>query len=169
MQHPVAREARGMHLFRQLVGAIREHYRCIESATGAAAAEVRLLAAIAESPGGGVDDLAAQLSLHKSTVSNLARQLVVKGLAVRARDPLDRRGTRFRVSAKGSALLRDAPRPATGLLQELLGGLSAPELRRVESALELLTSRLPPEFSGHGGVSLASLARGRKRTVRNAD
>jgi len=155
-----------MRLFRQLVGAMREHYRRVESRTGTAAAEVRLLAEIAQHPGEGVDGLAARLSLHKSTVSNLARRLVASRLALREKNALDRRGVRFLVTPAGRKLLRGAPRPASGLLQELLGGLSPRELQQVESALELLATRLPPDLSGHGGVSLATLARGRKQPAR---
>ncbi len=159
-------EAQGLRLFRQLVGAIRAHYRRVESKTGAAAAQVRLLAAMAAPSDQGVDELAAQLSLHKSTVSNLARQLVAKRLATRGRGTQDRRSVRFRVTDAGRALLRRAPRPASGLLQELLAALPAEELQKVEAALAMLVARLPRHLQGYGGVSLAISAGERKKAAR---
>jgi len=144
-----------MRLFRQLAGAIRAHYRHVEASTGIAAAEIRMLAAIAANPGAGVDVLAARLSLHKSTISNLVGKLVAKGLATRERVPEDQRSVRLRVAPAGRALLRRAPRPAEGLLQELMSGLSAHELKQVEAAFALMVARLPPGLRGYGGASLA--------------
>jgi len=149
------REANGTRLFRQLVGAMRAHYGRVEAETGVAAAEIRLLAAILESEGSGVDRIAGRLSLHKSTVSNLIARLVKKKLALRGRAPSGRRGVSLRVTAAGRALLRRAPQPAGGLLQQLMGALSDRELQAVEAALQLLVDRLPPGTQAYAGASLA--------------
>lgn len=163
-----AREARGMALFRQLVGAMRSHYREVESATGIAAAEIRILSAVAQHPDAGVDQLAAQLALHKSTVSNLVGKLAQRGLLTRERGEGDQRRVRLRASRQAKTLLRSAPAPARGLLQELLAGLSARELRAVEEALQILVNRLPRSARRYAGESIARLTdpHPRRRTAR---
>lgn len=154
-----AREAHSLRLFRQIVGAIRAHYRQIEQRTGAAAAEIRLLDAIARHDGAGIGQIAVSLSLHKSTVSNLIGQLVRKRLATRTRAPDNQRQVVVRVTAAGRALVRRAPRPAGGLLQQLLGQLTPEELAEVERVLALLVAKLPGDPRRFRGESLARTTR----------
>ena len=145
-----------LRLFRLISGAVRAHYARIEAESGVPAAEVRLLAAIAEPGGEGVDRLAARLALHKSTVSNLAGKLVRKRLALRERAAGDLRSVRLSVSPAGRALLRRAPQPAGGLMQTILEGLTPSELRQVEEALQLLAGRLPPGMDRYARQSLTA-------------
>jgi len=119
------REANGTRLFRQLVGAMRAHYGRVEAETGVAAAEIRLLAAILESEGSGVDRIAGRLSLHKSTVSNLIARLVKKKLALRGRAPSGRRGVSLSPRRPGRAAAGGRPASAThggAVGQRIAGG-----------------------------------------------
>lgn len=162
-----ARDAKALRLFRQLVGAIRAHYGHVERTTGAAAAEIQLLDAIVRHDGASIGRIADALSLHKSTVSNLVGQLVDKGLATRNHAPDNQRSVVVRATVSGRALIRRAPRPASGLLQGLLAKLTPEELVRVEDSLELLVGKLPPETRAYGGESLAVATR-RERLANGA-
>ncbi len=143
----VRRGDRATRLFRQVAGAVRAHYGHMEAKTGAAAADVLLLSAIASNAGAGIDRIADYLGLHKSTVSNLVSRLVKSNMVSRERSPEDQRTVRLSLLSPGRALLKRAPVPAAGLLPELMERLSDRQLRQVEDALQLLVDLLPEDTS----------------------
>src|SRR5256886_299827 len=114
--------------FRVIVKSIRRHYQNVERRAGVTGAQLWALAQIAEQPGGEVGELARALAVHQSTASNLVRELEARGLVSRERRGRDLRHVQLYPSKKGFGLLKAAPRPLIGVLQQALSELPAAPL-----------------------------------------
>ncbi|HET7364282.1 MAG TPA: MarR family transcriptional regulator [Burkholderiales bacterium] len=121
--------------FRVIVKSIRRHYQDVERRAGITGAQLWALAQIAGQPGGQVGALARALAVHQSTASNLVRILEARGLVTRARRGRDLRHVQLFPSRKGLALLKAAPRPLIGVLQQALSELPAARLAALHGEL----------------------------------
>jgi DNA-binding MarR family transcriptional regulator len=121
--------------FRVIVKSIRRHYQDVERRAGVTGAQLWALAQVAEQPGSQVGELARALAVHQSTASNLVRDLEKRGLVTRERRGRDLRHVQLYPSKKGLALLRAAPRPLIGVLQQALSELSAARLVALHAEL----------------------------------
>lgn len=128
--------------FRVIFKSLRRHYRAVEKVTGVSGAELWALAHVAGSPGGGVGALARALALHQSTASNLLRGLAARGLVARQRRGADQRKVQLFATPKGLHVLRRAPRPRIGVLQQALSDLPVKRLERMHAELKLLISKM---------------------------
>ena len=106
--------------FRLLLSSIKRHYQWVERESGVSGAQLWAMAEIAKSPGIKVSDLARQLAVHLSTVSNMLRRLESLALVKRLRIGEDHRVVLLQLTAKGRKILRLAPRPLVGVLQQAL-------------------------------------------------
>lgn len=121
--------------FRVIVKSIRRHYQDVERRAGVSGAQLWALAQIAEQAGGKVGELARALAVHQSTASNLVRELERRGLVTRERRGRDLRHVQLYPSRKGLALLKAAPRPLIGVLQQALSELSPERLAALHAEL----------------------------------
>lgn len=121
--------------FRVIVKSIRRHYQDVERRAGVSGAQLWALAQIAGQPGGKVGELARALAVHQSTASNLVRDLERRGLVTRARHGRDLRHVQLYPSKKGLVLLKAAPRPLIGVLQQALSELPAARLVALHTEL----------------------------------
>ena len=121
--------------FRVIVKSIRRHYRDVERRAGLTGAQLWALAQIAGQPGGEVGALARALAVHQSTASNLVRDLEKRGLVTRTRRGRDLRHVQLYPSRKGLGLLKAAPRPLIGVLQQALSELPAARLAALHAEL----------------------------------
>jgi DNA-binding MarR family transcriptional regulator len=121
--------------FRVIVKSIRRHYQDVERRAGVTGAQLWALAQIAEQPGGQVGELARALAVHPSTASNLVRGLERRGLVTRARRGRDLRHVQLYPSKRGLRLLKAAPRPLIGVLQQALSELPAARLVALHAEL----------------------------------
>jgi DNA-binding MarR family transcriptional regulator len=121
--------------FRVIVKSIRRHYQDVERRAGVTGAQLWSLAQIAQQPGGQVGELARALAVHQSTASNLVRDLERLGLITRERRGRDLRHVQLYPSKKGLALLKSAPRPLIGVLQQALSELPAARLAALHAEL----------------------------------
>ena len=121
--------------FRVIVKSIRRHYLDVERRAGLKGAQLWALAQVAESPGAKVGDLARALAIHQSTASNLLRALEAQRLVTRQRQRRDQREVLLFVSKKGLRLLKGAPRPLIGVLQQALSELPAARLHALHAEL----------------------------------
>lgn len=85
-----------------------------------------------------VSELARTLSVHLSTASNLLDRLEEKALVARHRGPPDQRVVRVSLTAEGESMLRLAPKPAEGIIQDALQRMPDEALLRLERDLETL-------------------------------
>ena len=109
--------------FRVLLRSIKRHYQWVEQRCGLSGAQLWAMAEIADAPGLKVSDLARQLGVHLSTTSNMLRRLEELSLVKRTRIGEDQRVVQLRLTAKGAKILRLAPRPLVGILQQALAEL----------------------------------------------
>ncbi len=124
--------------FRVIVKSIRRHYQEVEQRAGIGGAQLWLLARISRAPGIRVGDLARSLAIHQSTASNLLSQLHAAKLIERRREHGDRRAVRLFATPKGRGVLRSAPRPHIGVLQQALADLPADNLVALHRQLDVL-------------------------------
>lgn len=102
-------------------------------------AETLVLRAVVAEPGLTVTDLAAQLGIAQSRISQVAAALEQRGMLRRYPDASDRRRQRIEPSAwiKGEVERRKA-RTVDDVLEPLFAGVSAREKERLLAALERL-------------------------------
>ncbi len=136
---------RVLQQFRLIFGAVRHHFRELESATGVGGAQVWALGLVAAQPGIGVSGLAAAMSVHQSTASNLVRALAERGLLRVERDAQDRRAVRLHIERAGRTLLRRAPGPITGVLPAALSALPPGQLAALRRELDALIKVIGPD------------------------
>ena len=122
--------------FRIIFGAVRQHFRAVEQACGVSGAQVWVLAALEETPGLKVSQLAKALAIHASTASNLLDKVESAGLIRRERSLKDQRVVQLYLTEKGAAALARAPRPFTGVLPHALGKLPEETLVRLNADLQ---------------------------------
>lgn len=149
--HQVLRE------FRVIFGAVRRHFASVERAAGIGGAQLWALAVVAQRPGLRVSDLAAALSIHQSTASNLLQRLVREGLAVRRRDASDHRVVRLDATPKGRRLVALAPQPFSGVLPDALGRLPARTLARLSVDLRSIIRAMQRKDPRAAYIPLADL------------
>jgi len=128
--------------FRLVYGAVHRHFRAIERHCGLSGAQAWMLRELTRAPSLGVTELAARMSVHQSTASQLIEKLVRAGYVERAAHKEDRRRVRLRPSRRGLALAARLPQPAEGVLPRALGMLPDASLRALRINLARLTSHL---------------------------
>ena len=128
--------------FRIIFRSLRRHYQDVEKVTGVSGAQLWVLAHVAANPGCGVGALAQALAVHQSTASNLLRSLAARGLVARERRGADQRSVQLFATPKGQRVLRSAPRPRIGVLQQALSDLPPGRLARLYRELDALLSAM---------------------------
>jgi DNA-binding MarR family transcriptional regulator len=123
---------------RELFRVSQQHFQRIEARCGLSGAQVWALAELDERPGLTVSELAARLAIRLSTASNVLRKLDERGLIRRERGRADHRVVTIVLTPGGQRLLRKAPRPVQGVLQEALGRMPAEAIGRLHRDLALL-------------------------------
>lgn len=131
-------------LFRVVFKSVRRHYQSVERRAGVRGAQLWALAQIAEQPGLRVGELARALAIHQSTASNLLRDLERAALVTRERTPEDQRTVRLRATRRGQEVLKRAPKPLIGVLQQALSDLPADHLDALQADLERVVAALRP-------------------------
>jgi DNA-binding MarR family transcriptional regulator len=121
--------------FRVIYGSVRQHFHEIEQTCGVSGSQLWILQEVGNSPGIGISDLALRLSIHQSTGSQLVEKLVARNLINKERSKEDQRRVGLWLTGEASALLKNAPGPAEGLLPEALRALPEPALLALDHAL----------------------------------
>jgi DNA-binding MarR family transcriptional regulator len=120
---------------RRVFNSIKGHFRDVEKKAGVAGAQVWALSVIRDKPGVGVNELARAMDIHQSTASNLIKPLIERSMVVAVRAENDRRALHLKITAKGSAVLKKAPAPVTGVLPDALSKLDLETLMRLDQDL----------------------------------
>lgn len=140
--------------FRILIRAAQKHSQWIEKKSGISGVQLWALQELAEAPGLRVGELARRMALHQSTASNLMERLEHLGLARRERSNADQRVVLLSITDLGRATLARAPTPARGLLPEALRHMAADDLKRLQSALDVLLRQADAMDEGFGMLPL---------------
>jgi DNA-binding MarR family transcriptional regulator len=136
------RVAQAVRQFRIIVRALRTQQPPLERAAGMSGAQLRALARIGASPGMKVGDLAHDLALHISTVSNLLDSLSRSKLILRRRGKNDQRVVHLYLTAKGRRVLSRTPAASQGVLQDALRGLPREQLTALSRAMQELIEQM---------------------------
>jgi DNA-binding MarR family transcriptional regulator len=131
--------------FRRIFNAVKTHFQQVEKQAGIGGAQVWALSIVRDKPDIGVVELARTMDIRQSTASNLVRLLVDRGLAKVARGGADKRTVQLRVLPEGRKVLRRAPAPLSGVLQQSLAELDEATLRRLKRDLSALLAVLQTE------------------------
>ena len=135
-----AREA--LRQFRVIFGAVRQHFKAIEKACGVSGAQIWAMAALRQTPGMKVSELAQALSIHASTASNLLDKIEKAGMIRRERNTVDQRVVKLYLTPAGEKALEKAPQPQTGILTHALGQLPDKSLDRLNQDLATLIAHM---------------------------
>ena len=152
-----ARMLEVLELFRIVFKSVRRHYQSVEQRAGIRGAQLWALAQIAEQPGIRVGDLARALAIHQSTASNLLRDLEASALITRKRLRHDQRTVRLYPTARAAGILRRAPRPLIGVLQQALADLPAEHLDALQLQLLRLISTMPAQAAEARRIPLSEI------------
>ncbi len=140
---------------RILFRAVQAHSKFIEKTCGLSSAKLWMLYEIFTNPGLKVSQLAAALTIHPSTCSNMLDKLEAKGLLVRDRSKTDQRAVHLFLTRAGEELLGLAPRPAQGELTRALEQLPEEQLLNLEIGLDGLVHSLRRKDDGAGLIPLS--------------
>lgn len=128
--------SRAVNALRRMVRGLRSAAEAVERDVNISAAQLFVLRELERAPDQSVKDLAAVTMTTHSTVSQVVAQLIAKELVIRSADAVDGRRAVLRVSRRGAALLRKAPRAIqTGILVGF-ARLPAAERRSLARGLE---------------------------------
>ena len=134
--------ARVLGQFRQILNAVKTHFRQVEKKVGLGGAQVWALSVIRDAPDIGMGGLALAMHIHQSTASNLVKGLVERGLVAASRQSADRRAVKLRLLPPATKVLKRSPGPFAGVLPEALASLDQKTLKRLESDLKKLLGEL---------------------------
>ncbi len=157
MSTPLAKET--LKQLRIIIGAVRQHFRALESACGVSGAQVWILAALAETPGITVSRLSEELSVHISTTSNMLEKLAKAGLVERRRSEEDRRVVNLYLTETGRTVLARAPQPLTGIVPDALERMPETALLRLNEDLALLIQQMNDVDMNAANEPLSTLIR----------
>ena len=143
--------------FRLLVRSMRKHYQSVERACGVTGAQLWAMAQIEAAPRMTVGQLARDLAIHQSTASNIVADLERAGLLRRARPREDQRVVRLTLTADGRRVMRRAPRPLRGALQEALMSLPPARLAALNRDLAALIVHIQGPHRGPADELLSQL------------
>jgi DNA-binding MarR family transcriptional regulator len=128
--------------FRLIFKAVQQHSQWVETRCGVTSAQLWAMWELSRIPGQRVTELAAAMSIHHSTASNLLDKLARKGLIRRERVSEDQRVVTVKLTPEGIELIQQAPAPAQGILQHALFGLSETTLRSLVNDLDALVKQM---------------------------
>ena len=146
-----------LELFRIVFKSVQRHYKSVQSRAGIGGAQLWALAQVANRPGVKVGELARGLAVHQSTASNLIRDLERSGLLARRRQGEDQRMVRLYATTKGLTVLKKAPRPLIGVLQQALSDLPASNLDALHRHLDRLIVSMRSTDSSARATPLSEL------------
>lgn len=136
---------------------VQNYSRKVEKESGISSAQLWMLWELGNDPGLTVSRLAKVLSIHQSTCSNMLDKLQQKGLICRDRNGSDQRVVRLFLTASGTALLDKAPRPAQGVLADVLLRLPDTTLAELDSGLGQLVFALKIKDKEDGKIPITGV------------
>ena len=130
--------------FRLIINSTKRHFKWVEQQCGINGAQLWALWELQRVQGLRVNELAAAMAMHQSTISILLNKLVRAKLIERKRLQEDRRVVRLFITGAGRKLLRQAPKPARGMLPEALHNMPAPALGSLDALLGRVIREMRP-------------------------
>lgn len=144
---------------RRVFHILNEQSKKVKKDTGLTGPQLWAIKVIYEHAPLNLSDLAARLYLHSTTVVGIIDRLETHDLVKRSRSKDDRRMVSIELTAKGKALIKNAPEVAQGLLVAGLEELSEARLTEIDSSMQLLVKifgaqKIPPKLILSSEVNL---------------
>nr|MBF0221123.1 MarR family transcriptional regulator [Desulfobulbaceae bacterium] len=137
--------------------ASQAHAKWVEKECGLSSAQLWMMWELFKTPGLKVSELAIILSIHPSTCSNMLDKLQNKELVRRDRNnPQDQRVVELFLTETGTQLLAGAPRPAQGVLADVLLRLPDETLGQLEEGLTEFVKALKKQNEDDGFTPIGS-------------
>jgi DNA-binding MarR family transcriptional regulator len=133
-------EGSATHLLHRATQCATELFAAEAGKDGLTARQFAILATIAENEGVSQTGLVQRTGIDRSTLADVIRRMISKGLILRKRTKDDARAYAVRLSEKGWRVLETAEPGATKADQRLLAGLSSAERKQFVDNLEKLIS-----------------------------
>lgn len=140
--------------FRKVVAAAKRHFVEARDKCDLSGAQLWALSQVVSAPGSTMQELAASMSVHQSTASNLVEKLTSAKLVRKKREVTDRRVVRLFATAAGTKMLKKAPVPAQGAIPEAINRMSDEELRALEESLLMLARKIGASASAEPEASI---------------
>ncbi len=128
-------EADALNAFRRIVRALRVSAQRAQSGAGISAAQLYVLAQLADGSAMSINELGERTFTDRSSVGAVVARLVERGMVERAQAAADRRRAEVRITDLGVEALRHAPDPPT---RALVNGLEALDVEALEQLAENL-------------------------------
>jgi DNA-binding MarR family transcriptional regulator len=97
------------------------------------------------------------MAIHPSTASNLLRDLEKLALVTKRRQRKDQRAVQLWTTSKGLRMLKRAPRPLIGVLQQALSDSSSSDLKVLHRQLDRLVASMKAKDTGARSIPLSNL------------
>jgi DNA-binding MarR family transcriptional regulator len=143
--------------FRVLFRSVRRHYGEVQRRAGTGGAQLWALSHIAAHPGIKPGELALTMAIHPSTASNLLRDLEKLALVTKRRQRKDQRAVQLWATSRGLRILKRAPRPLIGVLQQALSDSSSSDLKVLHRQLDRLVASMKAKDTGARSIPLSNL------------
>jgi len=137
-----ASESDALNDFRRIIRSLRVSAQRAQNVAGISAAQLYVLAQLAEGSAMSINDLGARTFTDRSSAGAVVRRLVERGLVARARAVEDRRYAEVRITARGLQALKHAPDPPTHLLVSGLEALDESSLAALVTGLRALVAEM---------------------------
>lgn len=128
--------------FRIIFSSVKTHLGEIEAQCGISSSQLWVLWELHKTPGLKVTELAAKLSIHQSTASNLIEKLSRRALIAKKREDIDQRVVRLYLTEAGISLVMQAPPSPRGILRDALDNLDIEEMQQLQQSLQTLISKI---------------------------
>jgi len=143
--------------FRILFKSVRRHYGEVQRRARIGGAQLWALSHIAAHPGIKPGELAHTMAIHPSTASNLLRDLEKLALVTKRRQRKDQRAVQLWATSKGLRMLKRAPRPLIGVLQQALSDSSSSDLKVLHRQLDRLVASMKAKDASARSIPLSNL------------
>ena len=131
-------EASLLHLLHRAAQSANDLFAIEQSVDGLTSRQLVVLAAIAENEGLSQTGIVSRTGVDRSTLADVVRRLLNKGLVVRRRTKDDARAYAVKLTADGQRILADAGATAVRTEEKLLSGLSVSNRRDLIRLLRAL-------------------------------
>ncbi|MES2636474.1 MAG: MarR family winged helix-turn-helix transcriptional regulator [Pseudomonadota bacterium] len=143
--------------FRVIISSVKKHMSDTESACGISSSQLWVLYELNRAPDLKVSELAANLSIHQSTASNLIEKLVKKKLILKKRETSDQRVVRLSLTEQGLVLIQNAPPSPRGVLRDALDRLEMETLITLTESLAQLSLQISGKNLDAGLIPISDL------------
>jgi DNA-binding MarR family transcriptional regulator len=133
------------HLLRRCVQYANDLFSRESSATDLTKQQFTVLAAVEQNEGISQTDLVALTGIDRSTLAEMIRRMIDKGLLDRERTETDQRANAVRIAPAGKKALRGARSASERVERALLASLSAADRPKFLKMLSTVASQAEPE------------------------